>query len=150
MSKEANAPTFTEKVFSDRQQLATGGILFLCLGFMLAGVLQRRLQKQTLIDIERPFHRSKIQLAIDLNEAPWQEFTLLPDVSETLARRIVEFRSQNGRFRSLDELQQVQGIGPRTLELVRPFFVPLDPSFDPEVHVTTVGAQSGDAAPMAR
>ncbi len=66
-----------------------------------------------------------VQSQININDAGWPELTLLPGVSETLARRMVEFRQQHGRFRSLDELEMVNGIGPRSLARMRPHLVPL-------------------------
>jgi competence protein ComEA len=50
---------------------------------------------------------------------------LLPGVGESLARRIVESRGALGRFADLDELRRVRGIGPKTLERIKPFLRPL-------------------------
>jgi competence ComEA-like helix-hairpin-helix protein len=44
----------------------------------------------------------------------------LPGVGEALARRIVDYRLEHGPFRAVDELRQVSGIGPVTLERLRP------------------------------
>src|SRR5690349_2947732 len=43
------------------------------------------------------------QFKIDVNAADWPEFATLPDVGETLARRIVDYRTRNGPFQSLDD-----------------------------------------------
>jgi competence ComEA-like helix-hairpin-helix protein len=51
----------------------------------------------------------------------------LPDVGETTARRIVDYRKRNGPFQSLDDLRQVRGIGPKTMERLRPYFLPIEP-----------------------
>lgn len=37
-------------------------------------------------------------------------------IGETRARAIVEYRTQNGPFRSIEELALVKGIGPRVIE----------------------------------
>ena len=57
---------------------------------------------------------------IDLNRAQPGDLELLPGVGPRLARRIVEHRNAHGPFRSSDELLQVHGIGPRTLERLEP------------------------------
>lgn len=40
----------------------------------------------------------------------------LVGIGETRARAIVEYRTQNGPFRSIEELALVKGIGPRVIE----------------------------------
>lgn len=59
-------------------------------------------------------------LHIDLNRATLQELDLLPRVGPKTAERIIAFRDAYGPFRSVDELVSVSGIGPKTLELIRP------------------------------
>jgi competence protein ComEA len=57
---------------------------------------------------------------ININSASASELELLPGVGPAMAGRIIEYRRQNGRFRSVDSLDEVKGIGPRTLEKLRP------------------------------
>ena len=58
---------------------------------------------------------------VDLNTAAWHELILLPDIGETLAKRIVESRERDGAFASVDDLDRVRGIGAATVERLRPF-----------------------------
>lgn len=80
-----------------------------------------------LIEIERAGPRS-VQFQLDVNEADWPEFTVLPGIGETLARRIVESRAADGPFVDVEQLQRVRGIGPKTLEQIRPYLRPLPPA----------------------
>src|SRR6476659_9546553 len=41
---------------------------------------------------------------VDINKAEWPEFAELPDIGETMARRIVESRQTVGAFRDHDDL----------------------------------------------
>ena len=82
-----------------------------------------------LIEIDRASPRA-VQFQLDVNEAGWPELTVLPAIGETLARRIVESREAEGPFVDLDELQRVRGIGPKTLEQMRPYLRPLPPAGD--------------------
>jgi len=69
------------------------------------------------------------QYLVDVNSADWPELAQLPGIGEVLARRIVEERTAGGPFRDLDDLQErVRGIGPATLERLRPFVAPLPPT----------------------
>lgn len=62
---------------------------------------------------------------VDINKAAWPELAELPDVGETMARRIVEWRETQGPFGDHDELRRIRGIGPRTLEKLKPFLLPM-------------------------
>lgn len=48
---------------------------------------------------------------VNLNRANLSELDGLPGVGPVLAARIVEWRSKNGNFKSVDELRRVSGIG---------------------------------------
>jgi competence protein ComEA len=52
--------------------------------------------------------------SVDLNRATVQELDALPGVGPVLAQRIVDWRTKNGRFTSIEELQEIKGIGERT------------------------------------
>jgi competence ComEA-like helix-hairpin-helix protein len=72
-------------------------------------------------------HRDGPRFQVEVNSAPWQEWTLLPGIGETTAKRIVEHRERVGGFARLDDLRRVRGIGPKTLERLRPYLW-LEPS----------------------
>jgi competence protein ComEA len=57
---------------------------------------------------------------VDLNTAGLAELDTLPGVGPVLAQRILDWRSQNGRFSTVDELGEVSGIGEKVLENLRP------------------------------
>ena len=56
---------------------------------------------------------------VRLNSATQVELESLPGIGPTLAGRIIEFRDANGPFTSIDQLQEVQGIGEKLLEDLR-------------------------------
>lgn len=57
---------------------------------------------------------------LNINTATAEELKELPGIGEVLARRIVEYRTENGSFMSVDELTGVDGISPRMVEELRP------------------------------
>lgn len=59
--------------------------------------------------------------SINLNTASIQELMRLPGIGESYARRVVAYRQEHGRFRSVDDLINVKGIGPKKLENLRLF-----------------------------
>jgi competence protein ComEA len=56
---------------------------------------------------------------LDLNSADVASLDALPGIGPVLAQRIVDWRTEHGRFTSIDELREVDGIGPAVFEDVR-------------------------------
>ena len=57
---------------------------------------------------------------LDLNQATLQQLDALPGIGPATAQAILDYRAQHGRFRSVDDLQNVRGIGDAKLEQIRP------------------------------
>jgi competence protein ComEA len=61
---------------------------------------------------------------VSLNTATVDQLDTLPGVGPVLAQHIIDYRTQHGGFRSVDELREVNGIGDRRFadlrNLVRP------------------------------
>jgi protein Tex len=73
---------------------------------------QRQLQKSLESVIESCVNR----VGVDLNTASWALLRYVAGINERTAQKIVEFRNENGRFRSRVQLMAVPGIGPKTFE----------------------------------
>jgi competence protein ComEA len=56
---------------------------------------------------------------ININSATAEELDSLSGIGPTKAQAIVDYRNQNGPFRTVDDLLNVPGIGPKTLETIR-------------------------------
>lgn len=57
---------------------------------------------------------------VNINTATVEQLTELPRIGEVTATRIVKWREENGPFSSTEELMNVQGIGERVYERIRP------------------------------
>jgi competence protein ComEA len=53
---------------------------------------------------------------IAINRATLEDLMSLPGIGETTAQRILDYRAANGRIDSLEDLDNVEGIGERLLE----------------------------------
>ena len=56
---------------------------------------------------------------MNVNTATATELEALPGVGEVIAQGIVDYRTENGPFASVDDLLDVSGIGDATLEKIR-------------------------------
>ncbi|HZX11098.1 MAG TPA: helix-hairpin-helix domain-containing protein [Acidobacteriota bacterium] len=53
---------------------------------------------------------------ININTASQAELQKLPRIGEVVAQRIIEFREKNGKFKKIEELMKVRGIGEKTFD----------------------------------
>ena len=58
---------------------------------------------------------------VNINEAKQEDFEQLPGIGPSIAKKIIEYREQNGKFTSIDELQEVKGIGEAKFENIKEY-----------------------------
>ena len=68
-----------------------------------------------------------IEYFVDINTATVPELQLLPGIGEVTATKIVEERQRNGRFRNVEDLRRVHGIGLKKVHSLKPFTLPVVP-----------------------
>ena len=56
---------------------------------------------------------------ININKATEKEFETLPGIGPSLASKIIEYRNQNGKFGSIDDIKNVNGIGDSKYEKIK-------------------------------
>jgi len=57
--------------------------------------------------------------AVNINTATKEELTTLKGVGDKKAQAIIDYRKKNGDFKSVDDLEKVDGIGPGTMKQLR-------------------------------
>jgi competence protein ComEA len=58
---------------------------------------------------------------VNVNTASAQQLQLLPRIGPSVADRIVEYRKENGKFASVDDLMLVRGIGESTFAQLKSY-----------------------------
>lgn len=66
---------------------------------------------------------SILGLKLPLNEATQDELEALPHIGPARANAILEYRRQHGKFVSVSDLEQIHGIGHRTVEKLKDYLV---------------------------
>lgn len=53
---------------------------------------------------------------ININTAGAEELEKLPRVGEKTAQRIIEYRQKNGKFKRIEDIMKIKGIGEKTFK----------------------------------
>lgn len=64
---------------------------------------------------------------VNINAATAAELAVLPELGPATAARIIEHRHEHGPFTNIEELLDVPGVGPATLDALRPHLRPIRP-----------------------
>ncbi len=58
---------------------------------------------------------------VNINSANAKQIASLPGIGPKMAERIIAFRSQNGDFKQIEDLQRIKGIGKKVFDKIKPF-----------------------------
>lgn len=107
-----------------RHQVLVAGMLVGMLVLMTVFFSARWIYNGRLVDIDDASALTA-EFKIDINSAELGELVLLPGVGRKLALAIIDRRQAAGRFKSIDELIEVPGIGAKKLAALKPYLLPI-------------------------
>jgi comEA protein len=61
----------------------------------------------------------KTEIIVNINSASLKELATLPRIGPVIARRIIDYRNQNGGFTKKEDIMEVRGIGEKTYESLK-------------------------------
>ena len=116
------------KLKAVRTELILLGLTAVFLGVLLGiSARDRAVPEPVMVSTEKDLPPEEIELVlVDLNTAGVEELTTLPGIGESLAKRIIDYRSEHGPFESPEGLLEVSGIGEKKLEELRDYITVAD------------------------
>jgi competence protein ComEA len=92
----------------------------LALGALCATILTTGVGQTLAVPAARDGDSNRPVAPVDLNKASESQLVEVPGIGPSLAKRIVEFRKENGDFRRVEDLLKIRGIGEKSFQKIRP------------------------------
>jgi len=112
--------------WTPRQRLALSLLILLILAYLFILYPQHPSRISTPQPLEGP-RANELNDKLDPNTATLSDLSALPNLGPAMARRVIEDREQFQKthphepaYKAIDDLQRIKGIGPATLENLRP------------------------------
>ena len=58
-------------------------------------------------------------IIVNINTAPQTELEQLPGIGASIATRIIDYRNKNGKFKAIEDIKNVTGIGENKYEKIK-------------------------------
>ena len=71
--------------------------------------------------VATPSENTDTEKRVNINTADIDELMGLPNIGETLAKRIIAYREKNGSFKTVEEIMAVEGIGEGKFGAIREY-----------------------------
>jgi len=99
-------------------------VLLVAMAFVLSAICATQVVRKVYwaksLAVERSGDLLPQPARININSAASYELQMLPGIGPKTANAIVQYRQEHGSFASLEALADVKGIGPNTVERIRP------------------------------
>ena len=73
------------------------------------------------VEVNNCYKQASSNGKVNINTASLEEFQTLPNIGESKAKAIIEYRDQNGPFTTIEDITQVTGIGQTTFENLKEY-----------------------------
>ena len=73
----------------------------------------------TFLSLQLQANQKVSEKKININTASLAQHLKLPRIGEKVAQRIIDFRKKNGKFKKIEEIMKVKGIGEKTFKRMK-------------------------------
>lgn len=80
---------------------------------------QNDIQNNACVSFEQ--EEQEVNSKISLNEASIEELQTLPGIGESKAKDIIEYRETNGKFETIEDIQNVSGVGEKLFAKIKDY-----------------------------
>lgn len=84
-------------------------------------IVQNEIEQNQEMDVIDVNKIEKLTSVVNINTATIDELVKLNGIGVAYAQRILDYRQENGSFKSIDDLLKIKGIGKKRLEKIAPF-----------------------------
>lgn len=74
-----------------------------------------------LSSVESSTESSNSKSKININKATTADLTTIPGIGESTAQKIIDYRDENGKFKSIEDIKNVSGIGDSKYEKMKDY-----------------------------
>lgn len=67
--------------------------------------------------------KPKIEGKLNINTATAEQIDMLPGMSKKKAQAVIDYRTANGKFKTVDDLMKVQGIKQKTVDKIKDYII---------------------------
>lgn len=127
VSSESKSRPNSRWILKRADQLTVAVLLGTCLASIATYYLIQTWLGGGLIELDRN-HANSLEFQVNINNAEWPELVQLPGIGRELADRIIDYRRENGPYKSTRDLLKVRGIGRRTLDRLEPYLISMPES----------------------
>jgi competence protein ComEA len=128
MSSPSHSPPATDFrlwLFRPADQSAVAIFMSMALAAMCLSWIAEGIWGMGLVEADDNAQKCVARFQIDINAADRLELMQLPGIGDALSQRIIEIRQTAGPFAKVDDLRRVRGIGPKILDRLRPYLLPI-------------------------
>src|SRR5256885_13261283 len=113
-------PFFTNKEIKEIKEISNLFSLISLISLSVyAHFFRRTTMKKLLVALVALFFSALALAAVNINNASKEELDSLKGIGPVKAQAIIDYRNQNGPFKSLEDIKKVKGIGDKTYDEIK-------------------------------